>query len=64
MMAMKYNKIMVFIGSFGALTVMTGISTIGGKLIFSMIPKFYTDLIITFLFFYFGLKLFIKACNT
>lgn len=56
-MAMKYNKVVVLIGSFGALAVMTVLSAIGGKVIFSLIPKFLADLIVTLLFFYFGFKL-------
>jgi putative Ca2+/H+ antiporter (TMEM165/GDT1 family) len=60
-MAMKYNKIVVFIGAFGALAVMTVLSAIGGKVIFSLIPKLYTDIIVTLLFFYFGFKLLYEA---
>ncbi len=60
-MAMKYNKIVVFIGGFGALAVMTVISAVFGKVIFSFIPKFYTNLIVTLLFFYFGFKLIHEA---
>jgi putative Ca2+/H+ antiporter (TMEM165/GDT1 family) len=56
-MAMKYNKIVVFVGAFGALALMTILSAIGGKVVFSLIPKIYTDIIVTVLFFYFGLKL-------
>ena len=60
-MAMKYNKIVVFIGAFGALAVMTILSAIGGKVVFSLIPKIYTDIIVTILFFYFGFKLIYEA---
>lgn len=60
-MAMKYNKLIVFIGAFGALAVMTILSAIGGKVVFSFIPKFYTDIIVTILFFYFGFKLIYDA---
>jgi len=56
-MAMKYNKIVVFVGAFGALAIMTILSAIGGKVVFSLIPKIYTDIIVTVLFFYFGFKL-------
>ena len=62
-MAMKYNKLVVFIGSFGALAVMTVLSAIGGKVVFSFIPKLYTDMIVTLLFFYFGFKLIYDAYN-
>lgn len=60
-MAMKYSKFVVFIGSFGALVVMTVLSAVFGKLLFSLIPKIYTDIIVTFLFFYFGVKLLHEA---
>jgi putative Ca2+/H+ antiporter (TMEM165/GDT1 family) len=60
-MAMKYNKLVVFIGSWGALAIMTVLSAVFGKVIFSLIPKFYTNLIVTLLFFYFGAKLIYEA---
>ncbi len=60
-MAMKFNKAIVFLGSYGALAVMTIISAIFGKMLFSLIPKFYTNLIVTLLFFYFGFKLIYEA---
>jgi len=60
-MAMKYNKMIVFIGAFGALAVMTILSAIGGKALFSILPKLYTDIIVTLLFFYFGFKLIYEA---
>lgn len=60
-MAMKYKKLVVFFGAYGALAVMTVISAIFGKVIFSLIPKIYTDIIVTILFFYFGFKLLYEA---
>ena len=60
-MAMKYNKIVVFIGAYGALAVMTVLSAVFGKIIFSFLPKIYTDILVTLLFFYFGLKLIYDA---
>jgi len=60
-MAMKYKKWVVFFGAYGALAVMTVISAIFGKVIFSLIPKLYTDIIVTILFFYFGFKLLYEA---
>lgn len=60
-MAMKYKKVVVFIGAFGALAVMTILSAVVGKVVFSLIPKFYTDLVVTILFFYFGFKLIYEA---
>jgi len=56
-MAMKYRKSIVFMGAFAALAVMTLLSAVCGKVVFSLIPKIYTDIIVTILFFYFGLKL-------
>ncbi len=60
-MAMKYRKSIVFIGAFGALTVMTVLSAVRGKAIFSLILKIYTNIIITVLFFYFDFKLLYDA---
>lgn len=63
-MAMKYRKFIVFLGAYGALFVMTLVSAIFGKVLFSLIPKIYTDIIVTILFFYFGFKLLYEAYNT
>lgn len=63
-MAMKYKKIVVFIGAFGALALMTILSAVGGKVVFSIMPKIYTDIIVTLLFFYFGIKLIYDAYNS
>ena len=60
-LAMKYNKLVVFIGSWGALVVMTVVSAVGGKVVFSVLPKLYTNILVTALFFYFGLKLIWEA---
>jgi putative Ca2+/H+ antiporter (TMEM165/GDT1 family) len=56
-MAMKYNKMVVFSGAFAALAVMTVVSAVAGKVIFSFLPQIYTDIAVTILFFYFGGKL-------
>lgn len=61
---MKYKKIVVFIGAFGALALMTILSAVGGKVVFSIMPKIYTDIIVTLLFFYFGIKLIYDAYNS
>ena len=63
-MAMKYKKSIIFIGAFAALAVMTVLSAVFGKVVFSLIPKIYTDIIVTILFFYFGLKLLYEAYST
>lgn len=60
-MAMKYRKLIVFFGAFAALAVMTVLSALFGKVLFSLIPKIYTDIIVTILFFYFGFKLLYEA---
>ena len=48
-------------GAYGALAVMTILSAIGGKVIFSILPKIYTDILVTILFFYFGFRLIYAA---
>ena len=63
-MAMKYSKTVIFLGAFGALATMTVLSAVGGKVVFSFIPKFYTDIIVTLLFFYFGIKLIYEAYHS
>jgi len=63
-MAMKYKKLIIFFGAYGALVVMTLVSAIFGKVLFSLIPKIYTDIIVTVLFFYFGFKLLYEAYNS
>jgi Ca2+/H+ antiporter, TMEM165/GDT1 family len=61
--AMKYPKWIVFVGSYGALAVMTILSTIFGKILPEILSKFVTDIIVTCLFFYFGLKMIYDAYN-
>lgn len=61
-MAMKYNQMVVFIGSFGALAVMTVLSTIFGAFITTIIrSRIVTGLIVAGLFFFFGGKLIYEA---
>ena len=61
-MAMKYNQWVVFIGSFGALAIMTVLSTIFGAFITTIIrSKLVTGLIVAGLFFFFGGKLIYEA---
>jgi putative Ca2+/H+ antiporter (TMEM165/GDT1 family) len=60
-MAMKYKKLVVLLGAFGALALMTLLSALFGKVLFSLIPKIYTDIIVTILFFYFGLRMLYDA---
>jgi len=60
-LAIKHKKHIVFMGAYGALAVMTILSAIGGKVIFSILPKIYTDILVTILFFYFGFRLIYAA---
>lgn len=56
-MAMRYNKKAVFVGSAGALVLMTFISCVFGYIVPQLIPKTYTEFIAMILFFFFGIKL-------
>lgn len=60
-MAMRYKKWTVFTGAYGALAIMTILSTIFGKILTAMVSKFITDLIVAGLFFFFGGKLLWEA---
>ncbi len=63
-LAMKYKKLIIFVGAWSALIVMTVVSAIGGKLVFSLLPKFFTNIIVVILFFYFGIKLLYEAYHS
>lgn len=56
-MAMRYNRIAVLAGALFALFLMTAISTAFGQLVTAIVPAFYTHIITTLLFFFFGVKL-------
>lgn len=56
-MSMKYNRIAVLVGAGAALVIMTALSCAFGYILPQLIPKFYTQLIATILFFVFGFKL-------
>jgi len=62
-MAMRYNRIAVLAGALFALFLMTAISTGFGTLVTSLVPAFYTHMITTALFFFFGVKLLYDAYN-
>jgi len=62
-MAMRYNRIAVLAGALLALFLMTAISTGFGTLVTSLVPAFYTHIITTALFFFFGIKLLYDAYN-
>eukprot|EP00854_Cymbomonas_tetramitiformis_P006369 gene6369-7632_t len=56
-MAMKHSRVTVLSGAFGALAVMTVLSAALGYLAPNLIPKKYTHLAATTLFFFFGMHL-------
>lgn len=56
-MALRYNKFIVFLGAYGALFVMTVLSAIFGKVVTSWISPTFTNILVTILFFVFGLKM-------
>jgi len=60
-MAMRYNRIAVLCGALLALFIMTGISTLFGTIVTTLIPAIYTHIITTALFFFFGVKLLYDA---
>lgn len=62
-MAMKYKKYIVFTGAYGALAIMTILSTIFGAVLTTLVSKTVTDLIVAGLFFFFGGKLLYEAYN-
>jgi putative Ca2+/H+ antiporter (TMEM165/GDT1 family) len=56
-MAMRYNRIAVLAGALLALFLMTAISTGFGQIVTALVPAFYTHVITTLLFLFFGFKL-------
>lgn len=54
---MKFNRYAVWAGAAGALVLMTAISCLFGMIVPSLLPKFYTSLIVTFIFYFFAGKL-------
>ena len=56
-MAMKHSRWAVFTGAFSALSIMAIVSTLLGRVVPSLIPKSYTDMIAAILFFIFGLRM-------
>ena len=56
-MALRYSKFVVFFGAYGALLVMTVLSAIFGKVVTSWISPVFTNILVTLLFFIFGLKM-------
>lgn len=62
-MATRYAQFIVFLGSYGALFVMTILSTAFGKIATAWISPFFTNIVVTILFFYFGIKMLLDARN-
>jgi putative Ca2+/H+ antiporter (TMEM165/GDT1 family) len=62
-MATRYNQFIVFLGSYGALLVMTILSTAFGKIATAWISPIFTNIIVTVLFFYFGVKMLLDSRN-
>lgn len=62
-MATRYNQFIVFIGGYGALFVMTVLSTAFGKIATAWISPLFTNLVVTVLFLYFGVKMLLDARN-
>lgn len=56
-MAMRYNKIIVFLGAYGALAIMTALSAVFGKVATSWLSPTVTNIVVAVLFFYFGAKM-------
>lgn len=62
-MATRYFEYIVFLGSYGALFVMTILSTAFGKIATAWISPIWTNVFVTILFFYFGIKMLLDAKN-
>jgi len=60
-MAMRYNRMAVLCGAILALFLMTGISTLFGAVVTTLVPAIYTHIITTLLFLFFGVKLLYDA---
>mmetsp|Transcript_61345 Transcript_61345/g.70308 ORF Transcript_61345/g.70308 Transcript_61345/m.70308 type:complete len:344 (-) Transcript_61345:390-1421(-) len=57
LMAMKYPRLIIYIGAMGALALMTVLSAALGWAAPLFLPKYYTTLVASVLFFVFGIKL-------
>lgn len=60
-MATRYLNTVVFIGSYGALFLMTILSTVFGKIATAWISPLFTNILVTVLFLYFGVKMIMDA---
>ena len=62
-MAMRYNKFIVFLGAYGALAIMTILSTVFGEIITKIISPTITNIVVTLLFLYFGIRMIYDAMH-
>jgi putative Ca2+/H+ antiporter (TMEM165/GDT1 family) len=56
-MALRYSEVIVFLGAYSALFAMTVLSTAFGKIATSWISPLFTNIIVTVLFLFFGIKM-------
>ncbi|CAD8167761.1 unnamed protein product [Paramecium octaurelia] len=56
-LSMKFNRLAVFAGAIAALVLMTGISCAFGIIVPTLLPRFYTAIVVTIIFYFFGAKL-------
>ena len=56
-LSMKFNRMAVWGGAIAALILMTAISCLFGIIVPTLLPRFYTALVVTFIFYFFGCKL-------
>ncbi|CAD8133673.1 unnamed protein product [Paramecium pentaurelia] len=56
-LSMKFNRLAVFAGAAGALVLMTAISCAFGIIVPTLLPRFYTAIVVTIIFYFFGGKL-------
>ena len=60
-LAMQHEFVLVFIGAFGALTLMTILSTLFGNIVPHLISTNFTNFVAVISFFFFGIKMFQEA---
>lgn len=57
LLAMRHSRVAVFSGAFGSLVVMSIISALFGHSVPYLMPRMYTDILASLLFFFFGIKM-------
>ncbi|KAI7851445.1 hypothetical protein BDC45DRAFT_445337 [Circinella umbellata] len=60
-MAMKHSRLVVFSAAFSSLAIMSVLSAFLGHVVPNLIPKAYTDVLASLLFFCFGARMFYEA---